>query len=310
MAAGMARSLRPQPEPGYFSAQVVEARRFHLRRMGPAGPPVQVVSGGFERCRPDYRIDRTGFPHPILEFVVAGAGRLELGAATHLLVPGTVFVYGRGVAHRMSCDPARPLRKYFVAMAGPGLRAHLARHGLRPGRVLRVGQLDRIQHLLDDLIAFALGDRADRETCCASLCHYLITKLSDLAAPEGAAEARACATYERCRTYMESHFLTAGGTRGVARACHVDESYLCRLFQRFGRERPFHYLQHLRLNHAAAVLLGGERMVKDLAAELGFGDPANFTRAFRRWFGVSPQEFRRGRLSEGPARRAGPAPAM
>lgn len=303
----MARSPRPVPEPGYFSAQVVEARRFHLRRMGSDGPPVQVVSGGVEQCRSDYRIDRPGFPHPILEFVVAGTGRLELESATHLLVPGTVFVYGRGVAHRMTCDPGRPLRKYFLALAGPGVRAHLARHGLRPGRVLRVGQPDRIRHLLDDLIEFALGDRADREACCASLAYYLIAKLSGLAAPEGAAEARAYATYQRCRTYMESNFLMADGTRGVARACHLDESYLCRLFQRFGRERPFHYLQHLRLNHAAAVLQGGNRLIKDLAAELGFGDPANFTRAFRRWFGVSPQEFRRGRLSGGHPGVAGPA---
>ena len=34
----------------------------------------------------------------------------------------------------------------------------------------------------------------------------------------------------------------------------------------------------------------------DVAFELGYSDPAHFTRAFRRWTGVSPREFRRERL--------------
>ncbi len=34
----------------------------------------------------------------------------------------------------------------------------------------------------------------------------------------------------------------------------------------------------------------------EVAFELGYSDPAHFTRAFRRWTGVSPREFRRERL--------------
>jgi AraC-like DNA-binding protein len=33
--------------------------------------------------------------------------------------------------------------------------------------------------------------------------------------------------------------------------------------------------------------------LNDLAFELGYTKPANFTRAFKRWVGVSPSEFRR-----------------
>jgi AraC-like DNA-binding protein len=31
----------------------------------------------------------------------------------------------------------------------------------------------------------------------------------------------------------------------------------------------------------------------DVALESGYQDPANFTRAFRRWAGVSPTDYRR-----------------
>lgn len=279
-------------DPGYFSAQVKSARRFHLRGIGKAESSFHVLSGGLEQCREDYEIDRPGFPHAILELVAGGAGQLVMNGVSHALAPGSVFSYGRGDAHRITCDPARPLVKYFVVLAGPGVRSQLRACGLMPGTVAGVTQPDRPRQILDDLIAFALGDRADREACCARAMQYLLLVISSLLVPAGNPAARAFATYERCRMYIESRGLQVRELREVARACHVDEAYMCRLFQRFGREKPSHYLQHLRMNHAAAQLQTGQRLIKDLALELGFSDAANFTRAFRRWFGAPPQALR------------------
>ena len=45
---------------------------------------------------------------------------------------------------------------------------------------------------------------------------------------------------------------------------------------------------------AALHLRQGELSVESIAALLGYHDSANFRRAFRRWFGCSPQDFRHG----------------
>jgi len=52
-------------------------------------------------------------------------------------------------------------------------------------------------------------------------------------------------------------------------------------------------VQECRFEAACRMLREPGRKVIQVSAELGYTDSANFTRAFRRWAGVPPQEFRR-----------------
>ena len=64
--------------PDFYSVQVRSAQRFLLDPRPRAGADLTVISGGWERCAPDYRIRRANFPWNCLEFVAAGAGELTL----------------------------------------------------------------------------------------------------------------------------------------------------------------------------------------------------------------------------------------
>jgi len=61
-------------------------------------------------------------------------------------------------------------------------------------------------------------------------------------------------------------------------------------------------LARTRLRAAAHLLENTNATVLDIALEVGYSDHAHFTRAFRRWTGVPPREFRRSRATatEGP----------
>ena len=56
-------------------------------------------------------------------------------------------------------------------------------------------------------------------------------------------------------------------------------------------------LEQARAEMARELLESTEASLADIAHELGYPSPGNFTRAFRRWSGVSPSEFRRHRKS-------------
>ena len=80
----------------------------------------------------------------------------------------------------------------------------------------------------------------------------------------------------------------------VAASLHLTPRTLIRRLRSLGtsyREATDEFL-----SARARELLGNDQMkIKQVAAILGFDSPANFGKAFKRWYGVSPGNFRSGR---------------
>ena len=59
-----------------------------------------------------------------------------------------------------------------------------------------------------------------------------------------------------------------------------------------------HLVERVRYEEATKLLKQPELKLIEIASELGYTDAANFTRAFRRWAGMSPREFRQNQLKD------------
>jgi len=276
----------------FFSKQVLEADRFYLGASAGTGRSLGVVCGGWERCGADYRVDRADFPFYCLEFVARGAGALTLQGRALSLRPGSVFSYGPGIAHVIRADPAAPLWKYFVAFTGRAGAKLLARYDLSPGTAVRVAAPEVVLRIFDDLITNGSSGTRQGPAICATLLELLILKIAEGGLIEDAHRMAAFSTYQGCRQFIQDHFATLWTLEEIADACHVDKAYLCRLFKRFDRQSPHQYLTQLKMTRAAQCLRGSERLVKEIAFELGFGDVFHFSRAFKKVFGLSPAAFR------------------
>ncbi|MCI0697192.1 helix-turn-helix transcriptional regulator [candidate division KSB1 bacterium] len=56
---------------------------------------------------------------------------------------------------------------------------------------------------------------------------------------------------------------------------------------------PGQLIRSMRLQRAADLLQQGAGNVAEICYQVGFSDQANFTRSFKKQFGVAPREFRR-----------------
>jgi AraC family transcriptional regulator len=81
----------------------------------------------------------------------------------------------------------------------------------------------------------------------------------------------------------------------LAREAGLSPYHFLRTFTGLIGVTPHQYVMRTRLREAASRLVADSDHVLDVALDCGFGDVANFHRAFRTEFGVSPRAYRRAR---------------
>jgi AraC-like DNA-binding protein len=281
--------------PSFVSRQVRQARRFYFNLNPRPGDKLTVVCGGWEHCRPDFRVERPDFPFLCVEFVAGGKGTVTLGGRDRPLQRGSVFSYGPGCPHRITADPDDPPLKYFLDFSGREGLELLKAAGLGPGNCRATGEAEEVEEAFEQLLASGRRSGPQAERIVALKAEILLRTLTGSVAAGGGRE-QSYQTFLKCRDCIETCFLEFSTAAEVAAACHVHPAYLSRLFALHGHESPYHTLLRHRMRHAAALLDGGGRIVREVADELGL-DPFHFSRVFKRVHGVSPAEFLKRRSS-------------
>lgn len=82
----------------------------------------------------------------------------------------------------------------------------------------------------------------------------------------------------------------------IARRVATSRRQLQRAFAEAGETSFRAYLQKVRMERAAELLREGSSPVNQVANEVGYRQPAQFAKAFRRHHGAAPSTFR-GRLT-------------
>lgn len=278
-------------EPSFVSHQVTEERRYYLNLNPPPDANFVVVCGGVERMRPEYEVSRGDFPHFAIELVAEGEGTLLLNGRRFPLAPGVVFAYGPGIPHTIRTDPQHRMRKYYLDFAGADAQPLLAATGLADWKALRVAALHEVVDLFESLGREAREESPVARTVCDTLARLVLLKIQQRAVSGGRDVPRSFTTYERVRRHMEEHFLRLQTVEDVARECRATPMYVSRLFRRFGGTGAYQFLLRLKMDYAAELLLDQGLLVKQAAARLGFADPFQFSRAFKRVHGVPPKQL-------------------
>lgn len=91
--------------------------------------------------------------------------------------------------------------------------------------------------------------------------------------------------------YIETHTTEEISIETLAAIAGLSPYYFQRLFKRLVKRTVFGYVRLRRLAQSTQVLKADKRIV-DIAAEYGFSSHANFTRAFKEAYNITPEEYR------------------
>lgn len=280
------------PLPEFVSRQVTEARRFFLNLKPNRKSSLEVVCGGVERMRHDYVVARDDFPYFAVEFVAEGNGLLTINDGEHALSAGSVFAYGGNTPHTIRNVSDSGMRKYYLDFVGTQARRLIRDAGLlktqNAFQTVVIGGQHELVELFEMLIREGLEGGAHTADICASLTHLVLRKIRQRRLTADTSLPASYSTFERIRRYIEEHFLDLQTAHDVAVACEVTPAYLSRLFGRFADDGAYHYLMRRKMNFAAGLLMNEGLLVKEAAFRMGFPDAFQFSRAFKRVYGIAP----------------------
>lgn len=97
----------------------------------------------------------------------------------------------------------------------------------------------------------------------------------------------------RVREYVDAEYCSnALSFESVAAYVHKTPAYISRVFKNELGCNFSDYLTEKRMRLAAQLLAKPEGKVYRIAAQCGYADTSNFIRVFKRFYGVSPMEYR------------------
>lgn len=104
---------------------------------------------------------------------------------------------------------------------------------------------------------------------------------------------------ERVLGYIHTHLDQPLSVNALAAQSCWSRWQLQRVFSEQTGVSVAHYVRELKLSCAAKQLLTDKSRIIDIALSYGFASEANFSRAFRQQYGVSPRDYRRRGVMDG-----------
>jgi len=287
---------RTRREQELLASEVTRGTYFFLDVAARASGVARVALGGKEQCGENYRVQRTSYPFPTLEFVAEGEGRISYGAAEPFPVrAGALFAHGPGVNIRMESALGERWTKYFVCLTGRGARAKIERHAPVFGKLLTLEHHAEVREIFELMIREGTRQTPFSRAICDELSQVLLLKIGEARRKRGGGtghrQSRARERFLRCKSLIDEEGARFTSLEQIAAALHVDSSGLSRLFRRYEGVSPYQYLLRHKMNLAAQDLILSGDFVKEVAERAGYADAYHFSRVFKAVHGIAPAHF-------------------
>ena len=230
-----------------------------------------------------------------------GGGRAILEGDTHTLAAHRMVNVPTGCVHAFVFTPAT--EGYVLTIAaevfdevlreGEGLRAQLAKPWVGTG-VRTATPLMR--SVLDEYAGMRFGRAHIVRALCAQLAGLVARAIDE--AGDGAMRGADASLMRRFETLLDEHFLQQWSVSDYAAHLACAPGHLSRVCRQASGMSASKLIEARLVREARRLLAFTGLGIAQIAYELGFNDPAYFTRVFSRAAGLSPRRFR-DRLQSG-----------
>ncbi len=269
----------------------------HLKYLEPygkrKGPEFHVTGVGVDEPMPPCLVNRpygTGswlfmqFHHPVA--IEAADGRLERQALSFMIWPdGASHVYG---------NAKEAWSHSWLHCVGAEVGAIVSDAGLPVVTPFALPSKSPVNRILTQIHAEIAGRRKPDESILLLYLRLLCKELARAAGPDEGALAQTPERILAARRHIESKPGSKISLEKLAKTAGLSVSRFSAEFKRHIGKSPIDYLIDTRIARSAYLLRDMNLSVAEVAAEVGYKDPFQFSKIFSKRYGKSPREARKG----------------
>lgn len=256
---------------------------------------LNVYRCGIEECLPDHSWGPGVRDHYIIHVIISGKGCFTVNGQTHILEAGQGFLICPGQIVSYKADNIIPWKYSWVGFHGLKAEQILKRAGLSfDCPTFCYYESDYLVESLDKMITEARSQQSSDLMLSGLLYQFLARLVHRVQSQEPIAYKNSDSTLyvSKAAEYIEKNFSGPLTVSKIASYLKIDRSYLSTLFSRHLGISPRDFIINYRVNKACELLINPLLSIGDVARSVGYEDPLQFSKTFKKEKGVSPSHFR------------------
>ena len=230
-----------------------------------------------------------------LFYVTGGMGQFQIEEEIYHVETNDLVIINPNVSHTEISLNSNPLEYIVVGMEGMELPIKTEED--IPYRIINCSSFrDTILFYLQTMLHEIEQKAHGYETICQDLMEVLMillnrqTKFSTDFAP---VQKKSTRLSNMVRRYIDGHYTENITLDDLANICHVSRYYLVHTFTNEYGISPINYMTSCRIREAKQLLKNDDYPLSFISRILGFSSPSYFSQMFKKYEGMSPNEYRK-----------------
>jgi AraC-like DNA-binding protein len=256
------------------------------------GGSLGTVCAGISTVAPKYEFNLSDYPFHRIVFTISGQVQVLTGSGNYVAEPGSVYYFPPKKAAVVSNMSSNRWKLAYVHFTGVEAENIISKAVRASAVVWNTSNPGLIQTLFESIVDASLEHCEESQVICDSYLRILLTRLNAMLSQSSEHQTPSRLKYLECYNFINRNFSDIVSINDIAKKCHINGIYLCRLFKKYSNSSPMAYVSKLKMNKAALLLMQTDYSIKQISIMLTFSDPYYFSKAFKRIYGISPQKYR------------------
>ncbi|MCZ8518092.1 MULTISPECIES: AraC family transcriptional regulator [Paenibacillus] len=273
------------------------AERFHSVAINPAPGrgELTVLFGGHAETLPLHKVGPQVLDYHLVHLVTSGRGSFRCLGRDYPLGPGDSFFIFPGELVSYASDEETPWSYRWIGFKGTIADESLSALGISQHqpvtRSKEVRRLGTLFHLIEQSLA---SGRPGGDFHSGGYLRLLISEYARdaaAAAPPVTESSIIQQQVQQAIRWLTLQYYQPISIEHMAKTLGYHRTHLSKMFKQHTGMSPMQFLLKVRMERAKQLLT--ERLtIEQVASSVGFADALYFSKQFKKWYGVSPSEYR------------------